>query len=278
MLKETAESRLPDLSPDHDSPSESFLKLVENGDSETRPLILDLERLRPFAQPISTFEVEKMVGTIIGVGYTAMEHPSEQVQYRGISRTVKRYTGPDLLDSRVAIYCGWDRVPPYNEAIGWEAARLSGKSHGRIGIAFGIAYPTGERYDRIVHAPYLTDGHHPIGLALTVDTALAEDGRLVVMGPTGRGGREEVVELTKAEAMTALADKLTGRRLVKLCEKELHRTWKPGPRQQHSWWQDHPRLWAWRSLKWSLERIQRGESPHSPKLANTLDRLQGARP
>lgn len=278
MLKPNPEIDSPDSSPDHDSPSESFLKLVEGGSPETRPLILDFEALQPFAQPISTFDTEKVVGKIIGVGYTAMEHPSEQVQYRGISRTVKRYTGPDLLDSRVAVYCGWDRNAPYNEAIGWEAARLSGKSGGRIGIAFGIAYPTGERYDRIVHAPYLTEGCHPIGLALTVDASLAEDGRLAIMGPAGRGGREEVIELTKAEALTALADKLVGKRLVSLREKELHRPWKPGPSQKHSRWQDHPRLWGWRSLKWSLERVQQGESPHSPRLANTIDRLRGARP
>ncbi len=278
MLKATAETRLPDSSPDPDSPSESFLKAVENGVSETRPLTLDFERLQPFAQPIGSFETEKVVGKIIGVGYTSLENPCEQVHYRGISRTVKQYAGPDLLDSRVAIYCGWDRSTFYNDAIGWEAARLSGKSGGRIGIAFGVGYPIGERYDRLVHVPYLTEGGHPIGLALTVDASLAEDGHLVIMGPSGRGGREEVVELTKAEAMMALSDKVTGKRLVRLCEKELHQPWEPGPRQGHSWWQDYPRLWGWRSLKWSLERIQQGESPHSPRLANTLDRLHGARP
>ena len=269
MLKEPDRFERPDSSPD-DSPRESFLNLVGMEGDPERSLILDFDRLQPFAKPITTFETEKVIGKIIGVGYTAMEHPSEQVHYRGISRTVKRYTGPDLIDSRVAVYCGWDWTAPYSEAIGWEAARLSGKSLGRIGIASGIAYPAGERYDRIVHMPYLTAGHHPIGLALTVDASLAEDGRLVVMGPSGRGGREEVVELTKAHALAALSDKLTGRQLVTLCEKELH--------QGHSQWQDHPRLWAWRSLKWSLERIQRGESPHSPRLANTLDRLRGARP
>lgn len=277
MLRDPDRTGPPDSSPDPDSPSESFLNLPE---LETeRSMVLDFERLQPFAQPIGVFETEKVVGKIIGVGYTSMEHPSERVQYRGISRTVKRHTGPDLVgDTRVAVYCGWDRVDPYNEAIGWEAVRLSGKSLGRIGIAFGIAYPPGERYDRLVHVPYLTDGHHPIGLALTVDTALADDGRLVVMGPSGRGGREEVVELTKAEAMAALQDKQLGQRLVRLRNKSLHRECQSGQSGESSWWQDYPRLREWRSLKWSLERVRRGESPHSPRLANTLHRLQGARP
>lgn len=217
---------------------------------------LDSETLESFGFPIRGFEGEKTVGSIIGVGYLSFEHASEQVQYRGISRTVKRYLGRDLSgDSSLAIYCGWGRRPLCNDAIGWEAARLSGKSGGRIGIASSIGYPVEHPYDRILHMPYLTESHHPIGLALTVDASLSEDGRLVVMGPSDRGGREEVIELTRSQAAIALQDKLVGQRLVNM------RNWRV---------EDQARLRTWQFLKWSLQRIQRGESPHSPRFEGSL--------
>lgn len=210
-----------------------------------------------------------MVGKIIGVGYTALELPSEQVHYRGISRTVKKYLGDTLAgDSRMAIYSGWERNLRGNDAVGWEAARLSAKAKGAIGIAHGISYAPNERFDYLLHIPYLTDGHSPIGLALTVDSSLTERGRVVIMGLAGRGGREELIELSKNEAILALSDKLLGPKLAKLStfrtnEKEKPKNPAKVPnRQQPSWWKNYPRLHEWMKLKWSLQQIKRGESHH----------------
>ena len=236
---------------------------------ERRGSILDVDSIKRLGLPIHGIESERKIGSIIGAGYSSFEHPADQAHYRGIARTVRRYLGQELTDDpRLAIYCGWDRRPECNAAIGWEAARLSGKSGGRVGIAFGIGYPVGGQYDCLLYVPCLTESHHPVGLALTVDASLSEEGRLVVMGLSGRGGREDVLELTKSDAMTALLDRTTGQRLVRMRE---HPHSRPGKSEQS-------RLTAWRSMRWSLERIQRGQSPHSPRLANTVNRFEGACP
>ena len=262
--KPTAETASSDQSP-QDSPSESFLKTGQDSGSN------DVHRLtEQFGSPIIGYEgTEGSVDIIIGIGYKSFKHACEQEQYRAISRTCKELLGEELdrPDRRLAVYIG-SCEHSGNLAIGWEASRLSAKADGRIGIIRQLGYLAGpEPYDRIVHVPYLTDGGHPLLLAATIETSLAETGFLSIIGPKKKSGEEEIIEVSKRRALELLADPSLGQSLVCLSrlaeEKKIPQSIGSGSRRltkEQRAREEKPRWWAWKDLRTELLNLPTGWS------------------